>query len=93
MVKIRMNLQLFADGPTLEQLQEEVIKLREENKTLAEGVEGFKKEIETRDSRITELQEHNQKLFLKITSPEEKPEEEEKGITIDEVCEQILQQK
>jgi predicted nuclease with TOPRIM domain len=55
---------------TFEELQAEFLKIQEENKTLKTTKETLEAESKTKDTRITELQEHNQKLFLKLTAPE-----------------------
>jgi len=59
---------------TPEEMQAEIVRLQEENKNLAETNTTLKEGSTTNEKRITDLQEHNQKLFLKITTPEKKEE-------------------
>lgn len=60
---------------TIEELQEKVIELEEQLKEK----ENLAKEIERLKAREVELQEHNQKLFMRITqSKEEVIKQEEK---------------
>jgi ribosomal silencing factor RsfS len=77
---------------TLEEAQDLILKLKEEKKALeVKNIDYANKEKET-EKRITELQEHNQKLFLKLTTePETEGEEEgEKAPSIEELSEKIL---
>lgn len=64
---------------TLEELQEEVIKLREELKEK----ENLEKELQTKEERIKSLEEHNQRLFLKATSTSKQEEETNDKFTSD----------
>lgn len=59
----------------IEELQAEVLRLREELQTK----ENLEKQIQEKDERIKSLEEHNQRLFLRATSShiEEKKEDEE----------------
>lgn len=72
----------------LEELQDKILELTELNNTLKNELDSIKKlteeeksnfakEKEEKEKRILELQEHNQKLFLKVTHKQEekKPEE------------------
>ena len=71
----------------LKELQEKILELTDLNNTLKNELENQKKLLEDKESelnsfkdesnkRIMELQEHNQKLFLKVThAKEEKPKE------------------
>jgi hypothetical protein len=60
---------------TFEELQALYLKIFEENKTLKTSKETLETDVKAKETRITELQEHNQKLFLKLTTPEtSKPE-------------------
>lgn len=75
----------------LKELQEKILELTDLNNTLKNELENQKKLLEDKEtelntfkeesnSRIMELQEHNQKLFLKVThAKEEKPKEEFKS--------------
>lgn len=49
-----------------------IIELMERKQELEAMLNGTKKQLEEKERQVRELQEHNQKLFLKITS---KPEE------------------
>jgi chromosome condensin MukBEF MukE localization factor len=62
---------------TEEELQAEILKLQDENKTLKTTNETLTADKEKLGTRITELQEHNQKLFLKLTTTEQ-PEKKDK---------------
>lgn len=53
---------------TLEELQQQILDLQEEQKTLKQENENIKNEIVEKDQKINGLQEINQKLFLKVTS-------------------------
>ena len=69
---------------TLEEMQEQIIKMQEEMQTLKSENEMLKSENEKAITRQRELEEHNQKLFLRVTNKidiEEK-EEEEDGIPL-----------
>lgn len=67
---------------TLEELQNKVLELSEENRKLKEDKTSLETKLnektkdydtlkETTDKRVQELQEHNQKLFLRITHQKE----------------------
>jgi hypothetical protein len=68
---------------TPEEMQAEILRLQGENKDLSTKVKTLTDDQKVKDQRITDLQEHNQKLFLKITDqvktkedqtdPEDKP--------------------
>jgi hypothetical protein len=61
---------------TTEEMQARIIALEESEKTLKEANTTISASSAEAAKRIIELQEHNQKLFLKITAPEEKTKEE-----------------
>ena len=72
----------------IKELQEKILELTDLNNTLKNEVENQKKLLtdkeqelntvkEESNKRILELQEHNQKLFLKVTQPKEEPKENE----------------
>lgn len=65
---------------TLEELQAKVLELEEQNKLITEERDNLKKSSEDLNKRITDLQEHNQKLFLKLTKEEPQKEEEKESI-------------
>ena len=67
---------------TLEELQNKVLELSEENRKLKEDKTSLETQLNektkeydtlksTSDKRVQELQEHNQKLFLRITHQKE----------------------
>lgn len=63
---------------TLEQAQEEILKLKEKVSTLTKDNDNYKKQIDEDKVKITDLQTYNQKLFLRVTSqPQQKKETEE----------------
>ena len=66
---------------TVEELHAELLKLAEEKKGWHDERAAFEEKTKQLSERVQSLQEHNQKLFLKLTSdePEEK-EEPKKGI-------------
>lgn len=64
---------------TLEEMQEQILKMQEEMQTIKEENVHLKEENEKAIERQKQLEEHNQKLFLRVTSKvdiEEKEEEE-----------------
>ena len=65
----------------VEELQEKVLQLEEQLKTLTQDNENYLNQMNDKDNRIKELEEYNQKLFLRATSSikEEKPKEEFKS--------------
>ena len=62
----------------VEELQEKVLQLEEQLKSLTQDNENYLNQMNDKDNRIKELEEYNQKLFLRATSSikEEKPKEE-----------------
>ncbi len=68
---------------TLEEALARIVELEENIAALETQTATLTEDITAKDTRITELQEHNQKLFLKITTKEENntEEEPEPGIT------------
>ena len=65
----------------VEELQEKVLQLEEQLKSLTQDNENYLNHMNDKDIRIKELEEYNQKLFLRATSSikEEKPKEEFKS--------------
>ena len=61
----------------VEELQEKVLQLEEQLKSLTQDNENYINQMNDKDNRIKELEEYNQKLFLRATSSikEEKPKE------------------
>lgn len=74
---------------TLEEMQAEILRLLEENKTMAKTNSTLKEGATTSEKRITELQEHNQKLFLKITTTEKKEDPPPPKKTLEEIANEI----
>ena len=72
---------------TLEEAQDKILELEEIKKTLETEKEALTNQLNESKERILSLQEHNQKLFLKLTSePQQAPEEEEGKI---QTCEEF----
>lgn len=65
----------------VEELQEKVLQLEEQLKSLTQDNENYISQMNDKDNRIKELEEYNQKLFLRATSSikEEKPKEDFKS--------------
>jgi len=63
---------------TLEELQNELIELKEQLETFKTENETLKNNLTEKEQREKELMEHNQKLFLRVTSKKEEEETEEK---------------
>ena len=65
----------------IEELQEKILQLEEQLKSLTQDNENYINQMNEKDNRIKELEEYNQKLFLRATSSikEEKPKEEFKS--------------
>jgi len=65
----------------VEELQEKVLQLEEQLKSLTQDNENYLNQMNDKDNRIKELEEYNQKLFLRATSSikEEKPKEDFKS--------------
>lgn len=72
----------------LKELQDKILELTDSKNALKNEVENLQKLLEDKESelnsfkdesnkRIMELQEHNQKLFLKVTHTKEEPKKEE----------------
>jgi hypothetical protein len=72
---------------TIEELQAENIDLREQ----LEGLKAVEADNAAKEQRIKDLQEHNQKLFLKITHEPEEPKTEPEPDTdlIAALCDKI----
>ena len=62
---------------TLEEMQEQIIKMQEDMQILKSENETLKSENENALKRQRELEEHNQKLFLRVTNKVEEKEENE----------------
>ena len=66
---------------SIEELQEELLQVKEQLKVLTQENENYINQVNDKDNRIKELEEYNQKLFLRATSSikEEKPKEDFKS--------------
>ena len=66
---------------TFEELQEQFLQLQENFKTLQEDNKQLKDHAEQKENRVKELEEYNQKLFLRATATQkqETPKEEFKS--------------
>lgn len=65
---------------SLEELQNELIELKEQLETFKTENETLKNKLTEKEQRVKELTEHNQKLFLRVTSKKEEETEEEEEI-------------
>lgn len=65
---------------TLEEMQEQIIKMQEELQTYKTENETLKNKLTEKEQREKELMEHNQKLFLRVTSKKEEETEEKEEI-------------
>jgi len=73
---------------TIEELQEKLLAETEKANAAAAEAEALKKQVADSEARITSLQEHNQKLFLKITTKTDDSKSEQK-LTIKELVEKM----
>jgi hypothetical protein len=81
---------------TPEEMQAEIIRLTDELKNTKTELETSKTDNTAKDARILGLQEHNQKLFLRITTQEDpaklkKPEEN--PTTVEDVADIYFKRK
>lgn len=65
---------------TLEEMQEQMLNLQEQFNTLKAENETLKNTLTEKEQREKELMEHNQKLFLRVTSKKEDETEEKDDI-------------
>lgn len=63
----------------VEELQEELLKLKENNVLLKKDLESSKNLVIEKEERIKSLEEHNQKLFLRATATKENRIEKEEN--------------
>lgn len=74
----------------LEQAQAKILELQDELNSIKEVAESHKQNIECLTQRNQELQEHNQKLFLRVTqSTQTELEEKEEELTIGSFLETV----
>lgn len=65
---------------TLEEMQEQMLNLQEQFNTMKAENETLKNTLTEKEQREKELMEHNQKLFLRVTSKKEEETEETEEI-------------
>ena len=65
---------------TLEEMQEQMLNLQEQFNTIKAENETLKNTLTEKEQREKELIEHNQKLFLRVTSKKEEETEEKDDI-------------
>jgi hypothetical protein len=78
---------------SLEEMQEQMIQLQEQLQTFKAENEALKTKLTEKEQREKELMEHNQKLFLRVTSKKEEETEETKEeipLCIDEETYKLL---
>lgn len=63
--------------PTVEELQEELLNLQEQLKAKEELITALEGQNQDKDNRILSLQEHNQRLFLRLQA-DDLPTQEDK---------------
>ena len=65
---------------TLEEMQEQMLQMQEQLATLKSENENLQNSLAEKEQREKELMEHNQKLFLRVTSKKEEETEEKDDI-------------
>lgn len=60
----------------IEELQEELLTLKDDFKTLTEDNKALKQQLEDKDNRVKELEQYNQKLFLRASATQNNQTEE-----------------
>lgn len=60
----------------IEELQEELLSLKENLSTLMEDNKVLKQQVEDKDNRVKELEQYNQKLFLRASATQKEPNQE-----------------
>lgn len=65
---------------TLEEMQEQMLQMQEQLATLKSENENLQNSLAEKEQRERELMEHNQKLFLRVTSKKEEETEEKDDI-------------
>lgn len=73
----------------LEQAQAKILELEDELKTIKEVADAHKQNNDLLTQRNQELQEHNQKLFLRVTQSTKTESEEKEELTIDSFLETV----
>lgn len=76
---------------TFEEMQEQLLQMQEQLDSLKNENENLQNTVNEKTKREQELMEHNQKLFLRVTSKkEEEKEEEEIPLCVDKKTYDIL---
>lgn len=65
---------------TLEEMQEQMLQMQEQLATLKSENENLQNTVNEKAKREQELMEHNQKLFLRVTSKKEEQESNDEEI-------------
>ena len=60
----------------VEELQEELLSLKENLSILMEDNKSLKQQVEDKDNRVKELEQYNQKLFLRASATQNQQTEE-----------------
>ena len=63
---------------TIEEAKVKILELEDTIKTLTNDNENFKTQFEEKEKRVKELEEYNQKLFLRATATQKEEKKEEK---------------
>ena len=77
---------------TLEEMQEQMLKMQEQLTTLTNENSTLKITVSDKEKREKELEEHNQKLFLRVTSkvePTEPTEDEDEKLIKEQLGEDV----
>lgn len=61
---------------TIEELQEELLNLKENLSILKEDNKTLKQQVEDKDNRVKELEQYNQKLFLRASATQSQQTQE-----------------
>jgi carboxypeptidase C (cathepsin A) len=64
-----MPLKPLKAGATQEEINAWIVQASEDYTRIESDLESNRTAIETKDKRIKDLEEHNQKLFLRVTTP------------------------
>lgn len=74
--------------PTLEELQEKVLELEDNIKAKDEQITALEGQIKEKDERVLSLQEHNQRLFLRLQAdePSDQDDKPEPVATMEEIA-------
>lgn len=95
-VHVLYNVNKGGENVTEEEMRARIVELEEENKTLKTTSETLTKAKEDNEKRINDLLDENRKLFVKITTPEDKKKPEEKEdqeLSIEEFALSLIKDK